>query len=318
MAAASDEAGADDAFRDANEAWKPEDEDDFGDFAGGKEADQVSAEESAPKEATLEPLPLSDDAEDVALREGVRALLPPDFTDLHAPGEDAQPNIVIEGMRLVEGPSQILVTESMRALHRALQEGSVPSAPLDWRRSYTRRQSLIALGVPINLDEVVEDVLPPLELHIAPPTPAGPTAASTRSSEPPHADTPGSAEPTSWGERRRRELGLVEPVLPMHRVDALRQLSEEDIKLKTQPELRELLREMETLSSQLGEALQYYLTVREAFFSDADVFHGMIRDLVAGASHKQAARAKTDKRAQVGRAPPHSDSGSRPHTPQSR
>ncbi|WFD21117.1 hypothetical protein MCAP1_003374 [Malassezia caprae] len=306
-----------DAVRDAQDTWE-EDVDDFGDFEGGEEpapaAEAEALASQAPSEPSVGALPLSDDPEDAALKEGVRALLPPDFFDIHAPGEGTLPNIAVEGMRLVEGPSQILVSEQIRALYRALQVDNVPSAPLDWRRSYTRRQALIALGVPINLDEVSQEVLPPLELHI--PTPAQPAAGTgTLSTPPPRADT---QRPETWGERRRRELNMVEPVVPMHRIDALRQMSEEDIKLKTQPELRELLREMEGISTQLGEALQYYLTLRDAFTSDGEVYNGMIRDLVAGASHKHAARAKTEKRSGLMRRGSLRDSGSRPGTPQAK
>jgi len=314
----NDESGAD-AIRDAQDTWEPgeEDVDDFGDFEEGDEpAPAAEAEAPALGEPSVGALPLSGDPEDAALKEGVRALLPPDFFDMHAPGEGTTPNIAVEGMRLVEGPSQILVSEQIRALYRALQVDNVPKAPLNWRRSYTRRQSLIALGVPINLDEVSQEVLPPLELHI--PTPARPAAAGagTLSTPPQREDTQHSE---TWGERRRRDLNLVEPVVPMHRIDALQQMSEEDIKLKTQPELRELLREMEGLSTQLGEALQYYLTLRDAFASDGEVYNGMIRDLVAGASHKQAARAKTEKRnGLMRRGSLRSDSGSRPETPQAK
>ena len=315
----TDESGVD-ALREAHgpSDHGEEDVDDFGDFEEGDELAPAAETEAKPEpsEPGVGSLPLSDDPEDAALNDGVRALLPPDFFDMRTPGEGVAPNIAIEGMRLVEGPSQILVSEQIRALYRALQVDSVPSAPLDWRRSYTRRQSLIALGVPINLDEVTQEVLPPLELHI--PTPARPAAAGTDSpsATPQRVDT---QKPETWGERRRRELNLVEPEVPMHRIDVLRQISEEDIKLKTQPELRELLREMDGLSTQLGEALQYYLTLRDAFASDGEIYNGMIRDLVAGASHKQAARAKTEKRGGLmRRGSLRSDSGSRPGTPQAK
>lgn len=306
-----------DVFRDAQDTYAQAEEevDDFGEFEDGDEAETPAPPPaaSASIEETPGAFPLSEDPDDDALKEAVHALLPADFVDMKTPGKGTMPNIVIEGMRLVEGPSQILVSEQHRALYRALQVDDLPSTPVDWRRSYTRRQSLIALGVPINLDEVTQEALPPLELHI--PTPTKPAAASagTLTTQPQRADT---QKPESWGDRRRRELNLVEPTVSMQRIDAVRQISEEDIKLKTQPELRDLLREMEGLSSQLGEALQYYLTLRDAFTSDGDMFHGMIRDLVAGASHKQAARAKTEKRSGLmSRAALRSDSGSRPSTP---
>ena len=91
-------------------------------------------------------------------------------------------------------------------------------------------------------------------------------------------------------------MGLQEPSLPTGRIETILHMSEDDIKLLTLPELRELVREAESLSKRMGDALQYYLVMREAFTSDSEMFHGIIRDLVVGASHKVAARAKQDKR----------------------
>ena len=172
--------------------------------------------------------------------------------------------------------------------------------------------------MPINLDEVHSDTwshreaLPPLELHVEQPAPRL-GAPGTRGDE---ASARGA--PEGWGERRRCELGIAEPPhVSMERIDAVLKLSEDDLTLQTLPELRELVRELKSLSSQLGEALQYYLTVRDAFLSDAEMYNGMIRDLVAGASNKIAATRKAEKRGLIGRGARRSGSApnSRPGTP---
>lgn len=157
----------------------------------------------------------------------------------------------------------------------------------------------MALGVPVNLDEVHASsqgggaaALPPLELHVpgAAPHNAAPSesAASTTSSAP--------RAQESWGERRRRELGLQLRPVPSERIDALLQLREDDLTLQPLPALQELVKEMHALTAQLGETLQEHLTVRDAFASEAETFHARIRDLVAGASTKLATKAKSEKR----------------------
>ncbi|KAL4400548.1 hypothetical protein ACI68E_003467 [Malassezia pachydermatis] len=318
-------------------------DDDFGDFEEGEDAAEAVNEDDSPatpsaptmtSEAlsveTLSCLSIHPDPNDLDMRKGLRALLPMDFVDLKAPVEaPVEDNVVMEGMRQVEGLSQILVTEASRSLLRELQVDHISSAPLDWRRSHTRRQYLISLGVPINLDEVhgsgwaSKETLPPLELKLTPsakeaqPTPSAEGSTSTSD----ETRTPPVTQHESWGDRRRRELGLTEPHVPMHRIEAVLQLSEDDIKLQTLPELRELVKEMQVLSTQLGEALQYHLTIREAFASDSEVFNGMIRDLVAGASNKISEKMKAEKRSFISRATKRStmsESSSRPSTPGSR
>lgn len=74
-------------------------------------------------------------------------------------------------LRQVEGPSQVLVSSGSRQLFTDLT--SMPSVrPIDWVRSRTRRDYLISMGVPVNLDEIHSTFssgsnsrqLPPLQL----------------------------------------------------------------------------------------------------------------------------------------------------------
>ena len=58
-----------------------------------------------------------------------------------------------EPERQVEGLAQVLVTEESRHLFQTLTEPPTIQM-LDWKRSRVRRNHLIALGVPVNLDEV--------------------------------------------------------------------------------------------------------------------------------------------------------------------
>lgn len=276
---------ADAAFFSADDA-----DEDFGDFEEGEGASLSEAAPPAPISASL---PLSNDPQDPAMRQALSEQMPRDFTDVNAdvPG-GVQANVVVEGMREVEGLTQVLVSEQSRSIFCKLSTNMIAGTPLDWRRSHTRRQYLISLGVPINLDEVhgngrTKEALPPLELHVKQPH----SLASTDIGQ---AGSAGTSE--RWGDRRRREIGLTQPSLPERRIESILQLTEDDIKLQTLPELRELAREMESLSKRMVDALQYHLQIREAFTSDGESFHSTIRELVTGASNKIAARAKQEKR----------------------
>ncbi|WFD32707.1 hypothetical protein MSPP1_003757 [Malassezia sp. CBS 17886] len=297
-------------------------DDDFGDFAEGTEADAQDAEPAAETlpdavSAGAPPAVLSLASTDLGhLAEQMHRLLPRDFYDATVHARGVEEDVVKEGMRQVEGLSQVLVTNTSRTLFRELQTPvPLPAQPLDWTRSQTRRQLLIMLGVPVNLDEVLradtwsrQAGLPPLELHLEP------DAAPGTPPEHDEDDAP-SGERERWGERRRRQLGLSRPELDTARVDAVAQITEDQLTLQTLPELHELVHELQTLNTQASDVLAYHLTVREAFASDAEMYHTMIRDLVAGATNKVASARKSEKKGIVARAAERVRSGSRPGTP---
>ena len=257
------------------------------------------------------------------------AQLLPDYTDASAPST-CDDNTTREPLREIEGLSQVLTSEKSRAMFREMQTPvPIPSTPLDWKRSATRRQLLISLGIPINLDEVHEPTwsraaLPPLELHVAPAAAPEGSEAPAAANEPGAAAAaaaaaaaePAEAEPAaseSWGARRRRELGGEPPAVDLARVEELVALSEDQLTLKALPELRALAKEMRTLSEQTSAVLAHYLMLREAFKADGEMYNDMIRDLVAGASSQHATSRKAEKRGLLSRAS--SLRRSRPGTP---
>lgn len=136
--------------------------------------------------------------------------------------EDLANIMTSEEIREVEGITQILVTSERyifhsrplrldlsafsRDLYNMLIQSPPPTKPPNWTRSRIRRQHLIALGIPVNLDEVLPRAngkpLPPLEITTrpmsAPPGvrssfPQNNTPASTNNSR---AGTPLSRQPT--------------------------------------------------------------------------------------------------------------------------
>lgn len=96
------------------------------------------------------------------------------------------------GLRQVEGPSQVLVSAECRQLWTDLS--SLPSVkPIDWVRSKTRRDYLISMGVPVNLDEIHSSFasgsqgskqLPPLQLHYDSSTGSGSALVDSNGSVP--------------------------------------------------------------------------------------------------------------------------------------
>lgn len=293
----------------APESTADADFDDFGDFEEG-EFEQTPApapaparesepmEASAPVDPGVKPLEIDgQSAESIATQ--VHELLPTDF------GINA-PELGQEDIRQVEGLSQVLVTESSRTLFRDLHgEESLPTQMLSWKKSQTRRQQLIALGVPINLDEVLggdaqQKELPPLELHVeSAPAPAPAPEAAAAAASAPASDTPESSVQTPesapvpgerLGDRRRRELGVNVPFVDSERIEQITRLTEDDLKLQSLPALRSLVKELQALSTQTTELLAYHLMLRDMFTADSDMYNAMIKDLVAGASTRVASR----------------------------
>ncbi|KAJ1601041.1 hypothetical protein NDA14_006382 [Ustilago hordei] len=94
---------------------------------------------------TWQPLEVTSRSTRYDLAELVQALLP------HSSA--AERELTNVALRQVEGPSQVLVSEGSRQLWEDLS--SFPSVkPMDWVRSKTRRDYLISMGIPVNLDEI--------------------------------------------------------------------------------------------------------------------------------------------------------------------
>ncbi|GAC96853.1 hypothetical protein PHSY_004437 [Pseudozyma hubeiensis SY62] len=110
------------------------------------------------------PLQVTAKSSRIELANSVNALLP-----LSAAAEKS---LDTTALRQVGGPSQVLVSPESRQLWADLS--SFPSVkPIDWVRSKTRRDYLISMGVPVNLDEIHSSFasgsggskqLPPLQL----------------------------------------------------------------------------------------------------------------------------------------------------------
>ena len=183
------------------------DDDDFGDFGDFGDAEIVEEGttpdrfgfEQTPAPAPVVPLQLDPMPDKGELRSQLDELLGPMVGPIDW-------NIVTdEPIREREGPDQILVTPERwvligfiswiradpvvmfsKEVFQAYIPASTPQIqPVNWIRSRTRRQHLISLGIPINLDEVLPRTLekiPALQISIRPSSaPPGPRQSRSRS-----------------------------------------------------------------------------------------------------------------------------------------
>lgn len=217
--------------------------------------------------------------------------------------------------RAVEGDKAegaiVLTTSIVLAASRQVYSTiSTPPAlkPTDWLRSRTRRDMYISLGVPINLDELVEPSssasssrLPPLQIQLDD-VGAPHSATSTNGGGVSAGHSGGSASANGGGggggvdknrereramEKRREDLGLGRPPdVDLKRLDEVCKLSEDQLTLLPLPSLQSLRRELETFTTQTSTLLTHHLTLRESLQSDSETYNGLIADLVAGAASR--------------------------------
>ncbi|EPQ28244.1 uncharacterized protein PFL1_04071 [Pseudozyma flocculosa PF-1] len=179
---------------------------DFGDFDDGAAADegqQEAFEDGFNDQSSAEPAPVAAATPSAQSAAPVRSwsALPvsrdSSRDDLFAPVQDLLPtstaaaqHMATDGLRQVEGLAQVLVSEPSRQLWKDLS-ALPPIKPIDWIRSRTRRDYLITMGVPVNLDEIHNSShgplsasssssgsrLPPLQLKFDSSRSAGPSSA---------------------------------------------------------------------------------------------------------------------------------------------
>ena len=301
------------------------DDDDFGDGGFDEPAAKptnaaLSISTPAPASSpahtrTWKPLEVTSNSNRIDLAESVTALLPLSTA--------AEKDLTTGGLRQVEGLSQVLVSESSRQLWADLS--SFPSVrPIDWVRSRTRRDYLISMGVPVNLDEIHSSFasgsggsrqLPPLQLkydssahrdsngsglqrssslNVGGTNPAH-RAAAQRSASTSNSPRDGSSSPALGSstnreliaERRMQELGLgPAPQVDLRRAQELVNKTEDQLTLLSLPALKSLLRELNTLTTSTSSLLTHHLTLRESYQADSEMYNSMIKELVTGAASR--------------------------------
>ncbi|SCV72783.1 BQ2448_4320 [Microbotryum intermedium] len=200
----------------------------------------------------------------------------------------AQNVVSDEPERQVEGVSQVLASESTRTLLADLL--SLPALkPLDWRRSRIRREHLIVLGVPINLDDTAPVKLASLTLPSqrskSPHTTRSPTSALSAGGS-----ISRSTSPFTERERARAQHYQA-PILDRRLAESLLALKEDDLLGMSLASLQTKLREMERVTEDASAALTHALVSRDKESSDAETYNGMIQDLVAAAAKTKTTSA---------------------------
>ncbi|KAG9121390.1 hypothetical protein FRC07_002672 [Ceratobasidium sp. 392] len=232
-----------------------------------------------------------------------------------------------EPERQVEGIAQILVTPGSRALYGLLtQQPRSSSRPPNWTRSRIRRQHLISLGIPINLDEVLpQSTLKPLPvLHIqteaahqprplsAPPGPRpspgeqlSRVTGGTGSARGSRTGTPAGSPISSSGRRlpptatSALRLGP-KPQVDNKKIEESLSLTSDNLSLLPLAQLESHLATMRTLTTSTSTLLTHLLQQREALQQDSETYNGLIAELVGEAQKMKSSgsrgRAGTVKR----------------------
>lgn len=287
-------------FEDFKEGPDEGDDDDFGDFGefdDEAETDQFGSpaqpEEPLQQESrsvsqhasgsSWQPLTITPNSTSASIANDVRQLLSTPLSDgrMYPFHDGAASQLSQDQIRQVDGPSQILVREESRAAWSALSK-QPELKPVDWMRSKTRRQYLIAVGVPINLDELNtantngSKTLPPLALKLD----QGARGSEVESGSINQNDGKvGSAKST-------RERDNKPPEFDTQRAKSIVAMTEDQLTLLGLPALRELQRETEALTRQASTVLTHYLSQRESHSADAEMYNGLIKDLVTGAAKR--------------------------------
>ncbi|EJD53469.1 hypothetical protein AURDEDRAFT_95670 [Auricularia subglabra TFB-10046 SS5] len=212
-----------------------------------------------------------------------------------------------ENIRQAEGLNQTLVTPESRTLFQTIFATYPPATrPPDWIRSRIRRQHLISLGIPINLDEVLPQAngKPMPELQITtrpastPPGELGKRAAAGRnlpaSSYPSRSGTPQpsaspSARPAPASAAQNLGLGP-KPALDKDKAAELLALETDSLSLLPLPRLQAHLASLRSLTADASAQLTHLLQTKDALQQDSETYNGLIGELVSEATRSKIAQ----------------------------
>lgn len=271
------------------------DADDFGDAEGSSLAfgEAVAFEEDfripGPSSQSWRPLQLDPFPSRPSLEQELNETLGPLWNC-----EDISLVTTDEAIREVEGPAQILVSQSSREMYKMLLQTPPPIKPPNWTRSRIRRQHLIALGIPVNLDEVLPRAngkpLPPLEIHTRP-------MSAPPGSRNPHPNLPGQSNHNSRaGTPQPGQQGIFaqfgpKPELDAGRINKLLQLTTESLTIQPLSNLERYLSDIRLQTANTSSLLTYLLQSRDALQQDSETYNGLIAEMVGEAQKLKSGKA---------------------------
>ncbi|PSS35414.1 hypothetical protein PHLCEN_2v1569 [Hermanssonia centrifuga] len=294
---------------------------DFGDFGEGTQVDFVSEsfeeEVSTPRPTGVAPLDWSPlHLNPIPSRPDLQRQLEHIAGPLWYSG--APSDFIGDPIRQAEGLNQTLVTPESRQLYDLLLPATQPTfKPVNWTRSRIRRQHLITLGIPVNLDEVLPRAgakLPTLEIHTrptsAPPAPytapARPMVSSSRGATP-RSGTPQPGVRSTALATAQLRLGP-KPAINDGKITSLLELDTGELVvnriirfeaniflgnllLLPAKTLDRHLNDLREQTAQTSALLTYLLQTRDALQQDSETYNKLIGELVG-----EAQKIKTGKR----------------------
>ncbi|KDQ21095.1 hypothetical protein BOTBODRAFT_27094 [Botryobasidium botryosum FD-172 SS1] len=305
------------------------DDDDFGDFGDFGDVDDngfgdVGAAFPAADDfasGTFQPLPAAPDVWEplrldplpsaLELNERVQSILSPLWAHI-----DPEKIMTSEDIRQVEGLGQVLVTPESREVYHTLLQSPLPSfasRPINWTRSRIRRQHLISLGIPVNLDEVLpqasKNALPMMHITTsvvprpmsAPPGPRSSPSTPLQRAGTPLAGTPRSGTPQPGQNSGRytpqrpaaSTLALgPKPKLDQAKADELLALSPESLILLPLPALQTHLDSLREMTATASSLLSHLLQTRDALQLDSETYNGLIAELVTEAQKMKGGKGR--------------------------
>ncbi|KAF7798341.1 hypothetical protein EIP86_009562 [Pleurotus ostreatoroseus] len=282
-----------------------EGDDDFGDFGDFGDGAQVAGDAFEPQafETMLTPRPPSEwqalSLSPIPPRKDLQALINSTLGPLWS---SDVPHFSDEPIRQAEGLNQTLVTPESRQLYDVLLPPTQPTfKPVNWTRSRIRRQHLITLGIPVNLDEVLPRAgtkLPTLEIHTRPtsaPPATYPTPTPMRSIPSSRAGTPRSGTPQPGMKSTALAIAQLRlgprPELDEAKISDLLELDTSNLLLLPSITLDRHLADLKEQTAQTSALLTYLLQTRDALQQDSETYNKLIGELVG-----EAQKIKTGKR----------------------
>ncbi|KAF7332116.1 hypothetical protein MKEN_00092300 [Mycena kentingensis (nom. inval.)] len=266
---------------------------DFGDFDDGENPPDTAfassfAEPAPPPTTTWEPLRLDPMPRREDLQEQVEEILRPVWR--HG---DVTTN---EDIRQVEGITQILSSPSSRETYTMIFQSPPPTKAPNWTRSRIRRQHLITLGIPVNLDEVLPPQsnghpLPPIQVSTRPMSaPPGPQKNGV-------AGTLVSRSGTPQPQGGRAEQFGPKPDIDNAKIAQLLALDQESLSIQPLNVLEGYLASLRAQTASTSTLLSHLLQTRDSLQQDSETYNKLIAELVADAQKKTiAGKGRTPSR----------------------